>query len=255
MLLLLVQGKLTNLNVEERLALGVSLRMFTKSIVLRRCVEDLQLGVKSYQKKLNLTRSDMYRSDLKRKSAYTTYSNPKGFIYQNKDKQHRLMHIDELHKFSDGTFKDVRSALNDILKNIRLIGSLEKIHWWETVRGRPLAAGKDHMNHHMISSSKQVELCGMGIGSQDTAVDGAWGSGQWCSLGERWGREAYACSYRCCMREQAPWWLQTQRKWLSSTLLASVIFPLSCFLKAPLEMSILPPNKIMDSSPPRAAFE
>ncbi|GKG08823.1 hypothetical protein Tco_0334655, partial [Tanacetum coccineum] len=51
--------------------------MFTKSIVLRRCVEDLQLGVKSYQKKLNLTRSDMYRSDLKRKSAYTTYSNPK----------------------------------------------------------------------------------------------------------------------------------------------------------------------------------
>ncbi|GKG29274.1 hypothetical protein Tco_0416639, partial [Tanacetum coccineum] len=33
MLLLLVQGKLTNLNVEERLALGVSLRMFTRSIV------------------------------------------------------------------------------------------------------------------------------------------------------------------------------------------------------------------------------
>ncbi|GJS87305.1 hypothetical protein Tco_0769941 [Tanacetum coccineum] len=36
MLLLLVQGKLTNLNVEERLALGVSLRMFTRSIILRR---------------------------------------------------------------------------------------------------------------------------------------------------------------------------------------------------------------------------
>ncbi|GJU86610.1 hypothetical protein Tco_1294156 [Tanacetum coccineum] len=40
-LLLLVQGKLTNLNVEERLALGVSLRMFTRSIILRRRVEDL----------------------------------------------------------------------------------------------------------------------------------------------------------------------------------------------------------------------
>nr|GEV07770.1 hypothetical protein [Tanacetum cinerariifolium] len=33
MLLLLVQGKLTNLNIKERLALGVSLRMFTRSIV------------------------------------------------------------------------------------------------------------------------------------------------------------------------------------------------------------------------------
>ncbi|GJX59577.1 hypothetical protein Tco_0290967 [Tanacetum coccineum] len=65
MLLLLVQGKLTNLNVEEHLALGVSLRMFTRSVVLRRRVEDLQLGVESYQKKLNLTRPDTYRSDLK----------------------------------------------------------------------------------------------------------------------------------------------------------------------------------------------
>ncbi|GJS20382.1 hypothetical protein Tco_0449014, partial [Tanacetum coccineum] len=43
MLLLLVQGKLTNLNVEECLALGVSLQMFTRSVVLRRRVEDLQL--------------------------------------------------------------------------------------------------------------------------------------------------------------------------------------------------------------------
>ncbi|GKF84218.1 hypothetical protein Tco_0249116, partial [Tanacetum coccineum] len=83
MLLLLVQGKLTNLNVEERLALGVSLRMLTRSVVLRR-----------------------------------PYSNPKGFIYQNKDKKNILMRIDELHKFSDGTLKDVRSALDDILKRI-----------------------------------------------------------------------------------------------------------------------------------------
>ncbi|GJY19966.1 hypothetical protein Tco_0392532 [Tanacetum coccineum] len=41
MLLLLVQGNLTNLNIKERLALGVSLRMFTRSIVIRRRVEDL----------------------------------------------------------------------------------------------------------------------------------------------------------------------------------------------------------------------
>ncbi|GKE06333.1 hypothetical protein Tco_1398351, partial [Tanacetum coccineum] len=43
MLILLVQGKLTNLNVEDRLAFGVSLRMFTRSIVIQRRVEDLQL--------------------------------------------------------------------------------------------------------------------------------------------------------------------------------------------------------------------
>nr|GEW73340.1 ribonuclease H-like domain-containing protein [Tanacetum cinerariifolium] len=90
MLLLLVQGKMTNLTVEERFAFNVSLRMFTRSIVIQRCMEDLQLGVESYQKKLNLTKLDAYRSDLKRKEAYIAYSNPRGFIYQNKDKQNRL---------------------------------------------------------------------------------------------------------------------------------------------------------------------
>nr|GEV89837.1 hypothetical protein [Tanacetum cinerariifolium] len=141
MLLLLVQGKLSNLTVEERLAFNVSLRMFTMSIVIKRRVEDLQLGVESYQKKLNLTKPDTYRSDLRRREAYTAYSNPRGFIYQNKDKKNRLMRIDELHKFSDGTLNDVLNALDDrdkdraaamiqaiekMLKTRRIMRSLEK---------------------------------------------------------------------------------------------------------------------------------
>ncbi|GKD57250.1 hypothetical protein Tco_1290637 [Tanacetum coccineum] len=69
-LLLLFQGKLTNLTVEERLAFNVSLRMFTRRI--------------------------------------------------NKDKKNRFMRIDELHKFSDGTLNDVRAALDDCLKVIRM---------------------------------------------------------------------------------------------------------------------------------------
>nr|GEX47167.1 hypothetical protein [Tanacetum cinerariifolium] len=89
MLLLLVQGKLSNLTVEERFAFNVSLRMFTRSIVIQRRVEDLQLGVESYQKRLNLTNPDTYRSDLKRREA-------------------------------DWTLNDVRNALDDRLKGIRM---------------------------------------------------------------------------------------------------------------------------------------
>ncbi|GKC74671.1 hypothetical protein Tco_1120554 [Tanacetum coccineum] len=107
MLIFLVQGKLTNLNVKDRLVFCVSLRMFTRSIIIQRRVKDLQLGVKSYQKKLNITKPDTYRSDLKRKDAYIAYSIPRGFIYLNKDKKNKLMRIDELHKFSDGTLDDV----------------------------------------------------------------------------------------------------------------------------------------------------
>nr|GFA17395.1 hypothetical protein [Tanacetum cinerariifolium] len=120
MLLLLVQGKLSNQTVEERFAFNVSLRMFTRSIVIQQRVEDLQLGVKSYQKRLNLTKPDTYRSYLKRREAYTAYSYPRGFIYQNKDKKNRLMRIDELQKFSDRMLNDVRNALDDRLKGIRM---------------------------------------------------------------------------------------------------------------------------------------
>ncbi|GJV79056.1 hypothetical protein Tco_1514926 [Tanacetum coccineum] len=37
-----------------------------------------------------------------------------------KTKKNRLMRIDELHKFSDGTLDDVRTVLNDRLKGIRM---------------------------------------------------------------------------------------------------------------------------------------
>nr|GFA99464.1 hypothetical protein [Tanacetum cinerariifolium] len=130
--------KLTNLTVEECFAFNVSLRMFTRSIVIQRRVEDLQLGVESYQKKLNLTRPDTYRSDLKRKEAYTAYSNPKGFIYQNKDKQNRLMQIDKFYKFSNGTLTDVRTALDDHLKGIQM-KYLPQTIWWKSDKERAAA--------------------------------------------------------------------------------------------------------------------
>nr|GFC49118.1 hypothetical protein [Tanacetum cinerariifolium] len=120
MLLLLVQGKLSNFRLEERFAFNVSLRMFTRSIIIQRRVKDLQLGVESYQKRFNLTKPDTYRPDLKRREAYTAYSNPRGFIDQNKDKKNRLIRIDELYKFSDGTLNGVRNALDDRLKGIRM---------------------------------------------------------------------------------------------------------------------------------------
>nr|GEU48245.1 integrase, catalytic region, zinc finger, CCHC-type, peptidase aspartic, catalytic [Tanacetum cinerariifolium] len=56
LLLLLVQKKLSNLEKDVIFDLNVALRMFTRCIVILKRVEDLQLGVKSYQKKLNITR-------------------------------------------------------------------------------------------------------------------------------------------------------------------------------------------------------
>ncbi|GJU73111.1 hypothetical protein Tco_1264516 [Tanacetum coccineum] len=83
MLLLLVQEKLTNLNVDERFALNVALRMYTRRIVIQERVEDLKLAVESYQKKINLTKPDTYRSDISKKTPYTAYRDIQGIIYQD----------------------------------------------------------------------------------------------------------------------------------------------------------------------------
>nr|GEX09388.1 retrovirus-related Pol polyprotein from transposon TNT 1-94 [Tanacetum cinerariifolium] len=120
MLLLLVQQKLTNLTIDERFDLNVALHMFTRHIVIQKRVEDLQLGVESYQKKLNLTKPDTCRSNLRNKTAYTSHFDPHGIIYVDSFRRKRLMHTDELHMFSDGMLIDVRSALHDIIMGIRM---------------------------------------------------------------------------------------------------------------------------------------
>ncbi|GJT31716.1 hypothetical protein Tco_0922135 [Tanacetum coccineum] len=120
MLLLLVQKKLLNLDKDDLYDLNVALRMFTRRVVIFKWVEDLQLGVKSYRKKLNITKPEMFRLDITNKTPYTTYNNLQGIIYQYKLKRNRLMRSDELYKFCDGTLSSVRWILHDIASSLEM---------------------------------------------------------------------------------------------------------------------------------------
>nr|GEV54936.1 hypothetical protein [Tanacetum cinerariifolium]GEW02330.1 hypothetical protein [Tanacetum cinerariifolium] len=112
--------KLFNLERDDIFYFGVALWMFTRRMVILKRVEDLQLGVKSYQKKLNITKPETFRSDISNRSPYTAYNNPQGIIYQYKYKRNRLMRLDELYKFNDGTLTSVRDVLHDIASNLRM---------------------------------------------------------------------------------------------------------------------------------------
>ncbi|GJV26211.1 hypothetical protein Tco_1378906 [Tanacetum coccineum] len=98
MLLFLVQGKLTNISLDEGYALNVALRMYTRRIVIQERVEDLY------------------------------YPNVQGIIYQDELGRNRLMRTDELHKFSDGTLNHVHTTLNDIATGIQM-DYLPKRRW------------------------------------------------------------------------------------------------------------------------------
>ncbi|GJV75202.1 hypothetical protein Tco_1506786 [Tanacetum coccineum] len=86
----------------------------------RKCMKDQQLAVESYQKKINLSRPNSQRSDLRKMTPYTAYPDIQGIIYQDDMNKNRLMRTDELHKFSDGTLNHVRTALNDIATGIQM---------------------------------------------------------------------------------------------------------------------------------------
>nr|GEW55829.1 hypothetical protein [Tanacetum cinerariifolium] len=87
-LLLLVQQKMTNLKLEEHCDLNVALHTF--------------------------------RQDLRKRTAYSAYSDPQGVIYVDQNNINRLMRTDELHKFNDGTLDFVWIALYDIASGIRM---------------------------------------------------------------------------------------------------------------------------------------
>ncbi|GJR55820.1 hypothetical protein Tco_1406341 [Tanacetum coccineum] len=86
MLLLIVHHKLFHLNGDVIIDLAVVLRMFTRSLIIKKRVKDVQLGV----------------------------------VYGDLSNQKRLMRADELYKFSDGTLKSVCDTLRHRLLNIHL---------------------------------------------------------------------------------------------------------------------------------------
>ncbi|GJW03763.1 hypothetical protein Tco_1562619 [Tanacetum coccineum] len=106
----------------------IALRMVTRSLVIQKRVKDLQLGVESYQKNINVTKPDTTRPDLRRRHPYTPYKDPQGFIYVDDIGRNRLMRSDELYKFSDGTLTRLLSSLEDITKNIDMT-YLPKRRW------------------------------------------------------------------------------------------------------------------------------
>ncbi|GKD13835.1 hypothetical protein Tco_1198242 [Tanacetum coccineum] len=138
MLLLAVQHKLFHLTDIDIVDFIVALRMFTRSLVIKKWVEDLHLGVESYQKKLNITSPQQTFPEIEFKELYTPSHKPLRVIYEDLIKQKRVMRADELYKFSDGTLKKVRDELHHRVLDFDLGYNKEmsRIKWTATDKKR-----------------------------------------------------------------------------------------------------------------------
>nr|GEU77198.1 hypothetical protein [Tanacetum cinerariifolium] len=119
-LFLVVQHKLFHLDKSGIVDFIVALRMLTRILILKRHVEDLQLGVDSYQKKLNITKPQKTFPGIELKEPYTPSYDPPGIVYEDLNKQNRVLRADELYKFSDGTLMSVRDEMHHIVLKFRL---------------------------------------------------------------------------------------------------------------------------------------
>ncbi|GJQ92927.1 hypothetical protein Tco_0004066 [Tanacetum coccineum] len=75
-LLLVVQQKLFHLDGKVIVDLLMALRMFTRSLIIKKRVKDVQLGVESYQKKLNITKPQKDFPGISAKELYTPSFDP-----------------------------------------------------------------------------------------------------------------------------------------------------------------------------------
>ncbi|GJV11975.1 hypothetical protein Tco_1353516 [Tanacetum coccineum] len=78
--LLHLQGHLNHLSGADKVHLFNVVNLWIRNIVIRKRMEDLQLEIKSYQTKLNLSQPDWDASDFLFKEDYTIVSKPRALI-------------------------------------------------------------------------------------------------------------------------------------------------------------------------------
>nr|GEV53170.1 hypothetical protein [Tanacetum cinerariifolium] len=118
--LLHLQGKLNHLSGSDKVNLFNAINMWIRNIMIRKRVKDLQLGIESYQTKLNLTKSILDAYDFLFKEDYTIVSKPQAIIYKDKNDQKKMTRETEVHKFSDGTLTRILEKLDHMVKDFKL---------------------------------------------------------------------------------------------------------------------------------------
>ncbi|GJW31677.1 hypothetical protein Tco_0051709 [Tanacetum coccineum] len=112
----------TNIIVEDYAETGLrwSLSVFIKSTMIWERVDDFELGVESYQHKVNLTAPTITFPSIEKYKMFSIIFKPVyGIIYKNSKKEKRVMRHQEIHKFCDATLKRVLEGLKSYNNDVK----------------------------------------------------------------------------------------------------------------------------------------
>ncbi|GJX92131.1 hypothetical protein Tco_0345457 [Tanacetum coccineum] len=141
---------------------------------------DLQLGIESYQTKINLERPNWDAADYYFKKDYTIVPKPRAVVYRDRNNQRKLMRLNELHKFSDGTLTRVMEKLDQMVKDFHLFEynkGMETRKWSEDDKRRSkdfitaiekrLQIRRIYRSLESFVGGRDIERCENGDGNPD----------------------------------------------------------------------------------------
>ncbi|GJZ38203.1 retrovirus-related pol polyprotein from transposon TNT 1-94 [Tanacetum coccineum] len=90
------------------------------NLVIIKRVEDFQLGIKSYQTQLNLTKPRWEATGLEFMHDYKILDSPRAVLFKDKYGMQMLMRFNKIHKFNDGTLQQIDEALDYRVKEFKV---------------------------------------------------------------------------------------------------------------------------------------
>ncbi|GKA84945.1 RNA-directed DNA polymerase, eukaryota, partial [Tanacetum coccineum] len=97
-----------------------SLSVFIRSSVIWERVHDFQLGIESYQQKINLTAPTITFPGIEEYDVFSIVYEPvHGIIYTNSKKEKRVMRHSEIHKFCDATLRRTLEGLKSYYNDVK----------------------------------------------------------------------------------------------------------------------------------------
>nr|GEW44572.1 Gag-Pol polyprotein [Tanacetum cinerariifolium] len=118
--LLNLQGHLNHLPPKDKKILTTAVNLWTRHLVIKQCVEDFQLGIKSYQTQLNLTKPRWDATGFEYKHDFMVIDSPRSVTFKDKYRVQMIMWFNEIHKFSDDTLHQIDEALDYRVKEFKV---------------------------------------------------------------------------------------------------------------------------------------
>nr|GEZ19856.1 hypothetical protein [Tanacetum cinerariifolium] len=118
--LLNLQGHLNYLPPKDKKILTTAVNLWTRHLVIRQRVENIQLGIESYQTQLNLTKPRWDATGFEYKHDFMIIDSLRAVIFRDKYGVQMIMRFNEIHKFSDGTLDQIDKALDYRVKEFKV---------------------------------------------------------------------------------------------------------------------------------------